>query len=359
MAIPRAFISSTIYDLGPERAAIQEVLESRGFEPILSEQAETIQVDPHARDTYENCLRQVEGCSLLILVLSKRLGSSRSIPWDKTIVYREFLAATKKGVPVYVFKDHDVTVFEGIRRNTPPDVTKALGDSFDFRVLELLDSISKLLGPTGAYQANHWILTYHSPQELSGILKTQLSHLLGDGLSALAITSKLGRSNYRPSPLSLEKNSAGKGFITVKLLNDGPSAIYDVHARFYVTFRTDIGTWHELPCGRNPVAPRIQPDGPYWRWVYALDEIDRNTSCGPLPDSWVKSVVSFIFDEEQNSMRTLYLAKNEIDLLDRTITRENVEFRLVCNFTVAMTSKRHSTQWAWNLCDLDSPRQDL
>ncbi|RQT10233.1 DUF4062 domain-containing protein [Burkholderia contaminans] len=65
----RAFISSTMEDLGNERRAVVQQLRSMGIEPVNAED-----MAPDGRSSWETIQEQIEDCHLFVLILGDRYG---------------------------------------------------------------------------------------------------------------------------------------------------------------------------------------------------------------------------------------------------------------------------------------------
>ena len=129
MASLKVFVSSTCYDMHAVRAQLRGVLQAIGYEPVMSDHADVI-YDPR-QHTHSSCLREVENCDMVVLVVGSRFGGT-TIPKalelveldhlgdlsradrfreDKTkisITQAETLRAIQTGVPVFAFVDSAV-----------------------------------------------------------------------------------------------------------------------------------------------------------------------------------------------------------------------------------------------------------
>lgn len=129
MANLKVFISSTCYDLQSIRAQLRAVLSDIGYEPVMSDHSDVI-FDPRIH-THTSCLREVENCDVLVLVIGSRFGGT-TIPKamelidmdrltdisradrfaeDKTkisITQAEVLQAIQASIPVFAFVDTGV-----------------------------------------------------------------------------------------------------------------------------------------------------------------------------------------------------------------------------------------------------------
>jgi hypothetical protein len=129
MANLKIFISSTCYDMHAIRAQLRSMLIGVGYEPVMSDQADVI-YDPRIH-THTSCLREVENCDAVVVVIGSRFGGS-TIPKalelvdmdrisdlsrsdrfgeDKTkisITQAEVIKAIQTGIPIFAFVDSGV-----------------------------------------------------------------------------------------------------------------------------------------------------------------------------------------------------------------------------------------------------------
>jgi hypothetical protein len=137
MPAPRVFVSSTAYDLGHLRGRLHNFVQELGFEPVLSEFSDVL-FDPRDH-THTNCLKEIPGCDLLVVVVGGRFGSdavaeavsavdfevlaklfSTDSPPEPngrySVTQLEVLKAVELGVPVFAFVDshvmHDHDTYE-------------------------------------------------------------------------------------------------------------------------------------------------------------------------------------------------------------------------------------------------------
>lgn len=129
MASLKTFVSSTCYDLPIIRAQLRSLLASLGHEPVMSDQADVL-FDPRLH-THTSCLREVENCDVVVLIIGSRFGGttvpkalesidverladlSRAdrFPVDKTkisITQAEVLQSIQLNIPVFAFVDSGV-----------------------------------------------------------------------------------------------------------------------------------------------------------------------------------------------------------------------------------------------------------
>jgi hypothetical protein len=129
MASLKTFVSSTCYDLPIIRAQLRSLLISLGHEPVMSDQADVL-FDPRLH-THTSCLREVENCDVVVLIIGSRFGGttvpkalesidverlsdlSRAdrFPIDKariSITQAEVLQSIQLNIPVFAFVDSGV-----------------------------------------------------------------------------------------------------------------------------------------------------------------------------------------------------------------------------------------------------------
>ena len=129
MANLKVFISSTCFDMHAIRAQLRSTLLGMGYEPVMSDQADVI-YDPRSH-THTSCLREVENCDVLVVVIGSRFGGvtvpkalelidlARVADWSKaehfaedktniSITQAEVLRAIGMGVPIFAFVDSGV-----------------------------------------------------------------------------------------------------------------------------------------------------------------------------------------------------------------------------------------------------------
>lgn len=169
------FVSSTCYDLSQIRVDLRDFASSLGYEPVLSE-LDTFPVNPSV-DTMSNCLTAVKDrADLFVLVVGGRYGSvSHS---GLSITNLEYLEAVAKGIPIFVFVKHEiVTLLPTWKANPTADFKHAVDTP---KLFEFVDS----LRTTGQV----WVFPFSSAQEITSILRRQLSYLVGE---CLALRSRL------------------------------------------------------------------------------------------------------------------------------------------------------------------------
>lgn len=163
------FVSSTCYDLSQVRADLADFAKSLGFEPILSE-LDSFPVDPSS-DTVANCLEVVRSrADLFLLVVGGRYGSITDL--GKSVTNLEFLEATAKGIPRYVFVKRDIIALLPTWRANPEANFSASVDT-----PKLFEFVSNLRG-----SGDLWVFPFDTAQEITQTLRKQLSYLMTDCL---------------------------------------------------------------------------------------------------------------------------------------------------------------------------------
>jgi hypothetical protein len=133
MAQPRAFISSTYYDLKYVRSSLEIFIESLGFAPVLSENGGVPYSPDRALD--ESCYREVQNCDIYVLIVGGRYGSeaSRSKPAlgrnlfenYESVTKLEYKAAVERDMPIYVLIERSVySEYQTYLRNKESEGTK-------------------------------------------------------------------------------------------------------------------------------------------------------------------------------------------------------------------------------------------
>ena len=115
--IPRAFVSSTYFDLKHVRERIEKFIHNYGFEPILFESDKVTY--QHGKEIDHSAYYEVGLCHIMILIVGGRYGSpsSQSQQTEERRLYdedyisitrKEFETAIQKNIPILIFVDKNV-----------------------------------------------------------------------------------------------------------------------------------------------------------------------------------------------------------------------------------------------------------
>ncbi|WP_133405468.1 DUF4062 domain-containing protein [Parashewanella tropica] len=178
---PTIFVSSTCFDLGQVRAEIRNLIISLGLEPLLSEY-DSFPISPDI-DTVANCLQNVrERADIFILIIGPRYGFQTEN--GRSITNLEYIEAKKKGIPIYVFINQNITNILPIWKNNPnADFTSHVENP---KVLEFVESVSD-------YKSN-WIYKFNDAQHIKDALLQQIPYLFMESLIA---RQKLQSSKFK------------------------------------------------------------------------------------------------------------------------------------------------------------------
>ncbi len=112
MPSPRVFVSSTYFDLRHVRAAVEGLITSYGFEPVLFERG-TIAYDPRV-SLVESGFREIESCHILVMIIGGRYGTVTGERLSRTgergefaasVTLQEYRKAFGLQLPTYSFVD--------------------------------------------------------------------------------------------------------------------------------------------------------------------------------------------------------------------------------------------------------------
>lgn len=169
---PSIMISSTCYDLRQIRTNLaQFISDELGYIPLLSE-LPSFPINPDM-STIENCRARVENnADILVLVIGGRYGSIDD-ETEKSITNLEFLAARRKGIPVYAFVQRGIlAVLPVWMKNKDVDFSGTVDSTLLF---EFIDKVMN--------QEKVWTFAFETAQDIVNILRIQLAYLFHDSLS--------------------------------------------------------------------------------------------------------------------------------------------------------------------------------
>lgn len=163
------FVSSTCYDLSQVRTDLADFSRTLGLEPILSE-LDSFPVDP-SLDTVTNCLEILRSrADIFLLIVGNRYGSMTKA--GKSVTNLEFLEASARGIPRYVFvKREIITLLPTWKANPTADFKGSVDTP------QLFEFVSGLRG-----SGDLWVFPFDTAQDIAQVMRKQLSFLLSDCL---------------------------------------------------------------------------------------------------------------------------------------------------------------------------------
>jgi hypothetical protein len=193
------FVSSTCYDLSQLRADIFDFANTLGLDPILSE-LDSFPVDPEL-STVSNCLEIVRSrADIFLLIVGGRYGSMTEA--GKSITNLEFLEASARGIPRYVFVQRNIISLLPIwEANRDADFSASVDTTKLFEFVAGLRNSGDL-----------WVFPFDSAQDVIRTMRKQLSYLMADCL------------NIRARLKSQDNDVLSLGPQTLRLYIDKPTA---------------------------------------------------------------------------------------------------------------------------------------
>lgn len=215
---PRVFISSTYYDLKQLRQDLSQSLIDLGLTPLASE-FDSFPVNPDIR-AIENCIEVVKAeADVFILIVGKRYGYVDTNN-DKSVTNLEYIAATSKGIPVFVFVDRElISAIPFYKQNPEADFTNIVDNKavFDF-VINIRE------------REGRWVFSFDTAQDVVKNMKTQFARLLMDGLSTRALlvrpdTSWLTGISAKAFTFATVQNTGWEYLLFAQVLHDAVSEL--------------------------------------------------------------------------------------------------------------------------------------
>ncbi|MBQ7996639.1 MAG: DUF4062 domain-containing protein [Paludibacteraceae bacterium] len=183
MAKLNIFVSSTCYDLSQIRNDIKQCILELGHNPILSELKE-FPVNPNLSNA-ENCINAVKNeADIFVLIIGNKYGSE--LDSGRSITNTEFVTAVDKGIPIYTFALKQMTTILPLwERNPDMDLSSVVDNK---KVFEFLADVRKKRGL--------WNFEFEKAQDITEILKSQLSNLFCEALKVRRRIESLGKKDY-------------------------------------------------------------------------------------------------------------------------------------------------------------------
>ena len=183
MAKLNIFVSSTCYDLSQIRDDIKQCIIELGHNPILSELKE-FPIDPNLSNS-ENCINAVKNeADIFVLLIGNKYGSV--LESGKSITNTEFITAVEKGIPIYTFALKQMTTILPLWEQNPDMDLSGLVDNK--KVFEFLADVRKKSGL--------WNFEFEKAQDVTEILKSQLSNLFCEALKLKRRVESLDKKDY-------------------------------------------------------------------------------------------------------------------------------------------------------------------
>lgn len=166
---PKAFISSSVYDLLDLRASLEVFLKSSGLEPVASNRLGFGEDPKHF--PYASCLTVLEGCQIVIGIIGRRFGNKFPTGWgeyaaqyrDYTPTQAEIAHAFKKNKRLIVYVLSDVLCHYEIWRKTPDSFDQMTMNGYD-NFNETMKLITWVKNLKGDDRPPLWILPYSDVQ---------------------------------------------------------------------------------------------------------------------------------------------------------------------------------------------------
>lgn len=183
MAKLNIFVSSTCYDLSQIRNDIKQCIEDLGHNPILSE-LKGFPINPNLSNS-ENCINAVKNeADIFVLIIGNKYGSE--LESGKSITNTEFITAVDKGIPIYTFALKQMTTILPLwERNPDMDLSTIVDNK---KVFEFLADVRKKRGL--------WNFEFERAQDITEILKSQLSNLFREALQVKRRVELLDKKEY-------------------------------------------------------------------------------------------------------------------------------------------------------------------
>lgn len=199
MALLKAFVSSTCFDLNIVRTQLRSYLQSLGHEPVMSDYNDVL-FDPRSH-THESCIKEVHNADVVILIIGSRYGGT-AIPKaistldienlkglsksnkifespDKiSITQLEIFNAIESNIPIFTFIDsrvmHDHLFYE-------KNKDKGILDSLEFPSIEKKESaiyIFEFINFLRLRSKNNSVVEFSKLSDIEEYLRKQWSALL-------------------------------------------------------------------------------------------------------------------------------------------------------------------------------------
>lgn len=160
---PNIFISSTIFDLHYLRDALRDLIQTLGYNVIMSEYG-SVGFLPHL-SVEDSCYRAVSDAQLVICIVGKRYGS---VPANVSVSQNEFRAAVKQKIPVITLIDSEVLTYKKVFFTNPMTTFSDMDNAK--LTFEFINEIK-------ASTVNNAYTPFSSAPQAVQIVKEQLAHI--------------------------------------------------------------------------------------------------------------------------------------------------------------------------------------
>lgn len=277
MALLKAFVSSTCYDLNIVRTQLRSYLQALGHEPVMSDYNDVL-FDPR-NHTHESCIKEISNADVVILIIGSRYGGTAipkaisildidnlkslsksnkilETPDKISITQLEILKAIESNIPIFTFIDsrvmHDHLFYE-------KNKDKGILDSLEFPSIEKKDSaiyIFEFINFLRLRSKNNSVVEFSKLSDIEEYLRKQWSALL----QRLLFEQRLVKSESRRLEAFSEELKDIKSLILssiatgqAKEVGRGVLKYRRLIEFLYLTNHTDIGqillediSWEEL-----------------------------------------------------------------------------------------------------------------
>lgn len=211
MSTTKVFVSSTCFDLADIRESLRKFIINLGHEPVMSDYSDIV-YDPR-NHTHTSCLKEVENCDLLVLIIGGRYGGTSvneavsAIDFKRledmaqikgisdnaiySITHLEFLKAVECRIPIYTFIKKDVLSDHKLYQNNQ---NSSILDQIIFPSIEKKETaryIFEFINTVRRRSVGNNIFPFDSIVEIESVLKKQWSGYFQKLLKEQMINSKV------------------------------------------------------------------------------------------------------------------------------------------------------------------------
>jgi len=170
----QVFVSSTCHELRDLRAAIRAWLVDLGMQPVMSDDPGFQHAD--GMPPYAACLRALEDCPLVIVVIDRRYGQSFE-DWGPYQDYKgyapthaEVQHAIKLGKRAFIYVHQDVWNFYEVWRQNPAAISDCSIQGLDVKTLLMFQDLKHM-------QPAPWIEKFENVSDVIKSLRLEFVNL--------------------------------------------------------------------------------------------------------------------------------------------------------------------------------------